>query len=74
LALRWSSFGIAVSAWLLVGDTYDDRLEDRSVDRVRRIRWRYDPITADERAPGIRRGVGGRDRRGVWSLVSGPGV
>jgi hypothetical protein len=32
--------GVAMSIWALVGDTYDDRLEGRSMDRIRRLGWR----------------------------------
>jgi hypothetical protein len=29
--------GVAAAAWSVIADTYDDRLEDRSLDRVRRV-------------------------------------
>jgi nitrogen fixation-related uncharacterized protein len=29
--------GVATVVWSLVSDDYDDRLEDRSLDRVRRL-------------------------------------
>jgi len=35
--------GVAVVLWSAVGDSYDDRLEDRSLARIRRLGWSDSP-------------------------------
>lgn len=44
LGIALIAVGVATSIWSLVGDTYDDRLEDRSFDRLRRLGSRSDPL------------------------------
>jgi 4-hydroxybenzoate polyprenyltransferase len=64
--------GVAAAAWSIVAETYDDRLEDRSLDRVRRFGWRYDPlpVTRVRRAAGVTLGIA-MLVAGAWWLVSG---
>jgi 4-hydroxybenzoate polyprenyltransferase len=64
--------GVAAAAWSMVADTYDDRLEDRSLDRVHRFGWRDDPLpmTRARRAGGVTLGVA-MLVAGAWWLVTG---
>jgi hypothetical protein len=58
--------------WSLLADTYDDRLEDRSLERIRQHGWRPAPlpVTTARRVLGVMLGVliAGV---GVWWLVAG---
>jgi hypothetical protein len=66
--------GVATVVWSLVSDDYDDRLEDRSLDRVRRLGWNYSPppMTLSRRVGGAILGliIAGT---GVWWLLDGYG-
>ena len=74
LGVALAAVGIAVVAWSLIGDTYDDRLEDRSLKRIREVGWGYDPvpITKARRISGTVFGalIAGA---GAWWLMSGHG-
>jgi hypothetical protein len=51
--------GCAVIAWSLLGDSYDDRLEDRSLERVGRVGWGDHPlpIRRSRRIAGVAAGI-----------------
>ena len=42
--------GVAVLLWSVLGDTCDDRLEERSLDRLRRVGWSASPLPITPRA------------------------
>jgi hypothetical protein len=64
--------GVAATTWSTVADTYDDRLEDRSLDRVSHFGWRDDPrpITRARRVAGVIVGIA-MVSAGAWWLVTG---
>jgi hypothetical protein len=64
--------GVALAASSVVVDTYDDRLEERSLERVRLFGWRYDPlpVTRLRRAVGLTFGIA-MVVAGAWWLISG---
>jgi hypothetical protein len=74
LGIALVAVGVAAVVWSLLGRTYDDRLEDRSLDRLRRLGWSYSPlpITSTRRAFGAVFGliITGA---GAWWLLSGHG-
>jgi hypothetical protein len=74
LGIALVTVGVAAVLWSLLGDTYDDRLEDRSLDRLRSLGWSYSPlqITLTRRVFGAGFGliITGA---GVWWLLSGYG-
>jgi hypothetical protein len=66
--------GVAMLLWSVLGDTYDDRLEERSLDRLRRLGWSASPlpITPARRLLGVVFGLA-VTASGAWWLLGGYG-
>ena len=71
LGIALVAVGVAVVVWSVLGDTHDDRLETRSLDRLRRLGWSESPlpVTGARRVLGAACGLVIAGSGAWWMLV-----